>query len=204
MEVGSGGENDGRNVGTRHAVYEPQDIRKYERSHQEAVGLGRAMVKFKPMCMWSILAGNEATTTHAMYVDTYVHMHNPTYYSRYVRMHVVYVKFAVVALLCVKFHVASPLPHVIIPYQTPLLCTFSKSQGGKIFIGLNINFTKRNEELLGYSRYQEDRGWSFSEAAVDILKEFKQKFPSVFDHLEQHPSDELYYEEDLFPDKGDR
>lgn len=33
------------------AVCEPQDIRKYERSHQEAVGLGRAMVNFKPMCM---------------------------------------------------------------------------------------------------------------------------------------------------------
>ena len=33
------------------AVCEPQDVRKYERSHQEAVGLGRAMVNFKPMCM---------------------------------------------------------------------------------------------------------------------------------------------------------
>ena len=48
------------------AVCEPQDVRKYERSHQEAIGLGRAMVNFKPMCMWSILAGSEATTTHAM------------------------------------------------------------------------------------------------------------------------------------------
>lgn len=104
----------------------------------------------------------------------------------------------VVAFIVCQISHCLSLPHYNLPY------TCSKSQGGKIFIGLNIKFAKRNEELLGYSRYREDRGWSFSEAAVDILKEFKEKFPSVFDHLEQHPSDELYYEEDLFPDKGDR
>lgn len=83
-------------------------------------------------------------------------------------------------------------------------CSYSKSQGGKIFIGLNLKFAKRNEELLGYSRYREDRGWTFSDAAVDILKEFKEKFPTVFDYLAQHPSDEVFYEDDLFPNKEDR
>ena len=116
----------------------------------------------------------------------------------YVHRCVFAVDATVVAFIVCEVSHCLSLPHYNLP------CTFSKSQGGKIFIGLNIKFAKRNEELLGYSRYREDRGWSFSEAAVDILKEFKEKFPSVFDHLEQHPSDELYYEEDLFPDKGDR
>ena len=72
-----------------------------------------------------------------------------------------------------------------------------------MFIGLNLKFAKRNEELPGYSRFQENRGWSFSDAAVDILKEFKQKFPCVFEYLEEHLSDEVFYEDDLFPNKED-
>lgn len=121
-----------------------------------------------------------------------------------------YVYLDVEACVLVMSHVHSlilrplPCPPPLPPNMYPIPCAFSKSQGGKIFIGLNLKFTKRNEELLGYSRYREDRGWSFSDAAVGILKEFKEKFPTVFDCLEQHPSDEVFYEDDLFPNKDDR
>ena len=54
-------------------------------------------------------------------------------------------------------------------------------------------------QILGYARKTE-RGWSYSMDAMNILQEFKLKFPVMFDNLIKNPTDDLYYEQDLFPD----
>ena len=54
--------------------------------------------------------------------------------------------------------------------------------------------------MLGYARKMEGAGWSFSPDAVNILLEFKEKFPVMFSYLISKPSGESYYEQDLFPD----
>ena len=36
--------------------------------------------------------------------------------------------------------------------------------------------------------------------AVNILQKFKLKFPVMFDYLIKNPTDNSYYEQDLFPD----
>ena len=53
--------------------------------------------------------------------------------------------------------------------------------------------------MLGYARKIEGAGWS-SPDAVNILLEFKEKFPVMFSYLISKPSAESYYEQDLFPD----
>ena len=55
--------------------------------------------------------------------------------------------------------------------------------------------------MLGYARKMEGgSGWSFSQDAVNILQEFKEKFPIMFSYLVSKPSEASYYEQDLFPD----
>ena len=54
-------------------------------------------------------------------------------------------------------------------------------------------------QVVGYAR-KTGGVWSYSPDAVDILQEFKLKFPVMFDYLIKNPTDDPYYEQDLFPD----
>ena len=56
-------------------------------------------------------------------------------------------------------------------------------------------------QLIGYARKHEKGGWTFSTEALDILKQFIKKFPVMFGYIRGNPTEDVYYEEDLFPKK---
>ena len=80
----------------------------------------------------------------------------------------------------------------------------SKRERERVAIGLNFKFSKRKQELLGYARLIEEEGWTFSTDAVDIIEEYQKRFPSLFQFLKNNPSDDRYYEKDLFPQDGEK
>ena len=43
---------------------------------------------------------------------------------------------------------------------------------GKTNIGLNLKFTKRREEVPGYTCFQENYGWAYSQKCVDIVGQY--------------------------------
>lgn len=54
----------------------------------------------------------------------------------------------------------------------------------KMNIGLNLKFEAKSLKVLGYSR-KGDGGWEFSQKAIDLIEEYKTKFPEVAGALEQ-------------------
>ena len=54
-------------------------------------------------------------------------------------------------------------------------------------------------QLLGYARKTAE-GWSYSPAALELLRDFLQRCPALFSYLRDHPQDDSYYEADLFPE----
>jgi 5'-3' exoribonuclease 1 len=59
-----------------------------------------------------------------------------------------------------------------------------------------MKFSKKNEEMLGYARYQTDC-WEYSGQAVDVLAQYITKFPALFVYLQRNPRADHYKEEDL-------
>lgn len=53
----------------------------------------------------------------------------------------------------------------------------------KLNIGLNLKFEAKSQKVLGYTRKGES-GWEYSEKAIDLIQEFKDKFPEVIDALD--------------------
>ena len=47
-------------------------------------------------------------------------------------------------------------------------------------IGLSIKYDARKLKVAGYTRYSSQGGWEYSSLAGDLLREYYQKFPSVF------------------------
>ena len=81
------------------------------------------------------------------------------------------------------------------------LYSISTKERSKVFFGLYIKNSGKKAELLGYSQFTEDGGWGYSDATINILLQYQEKFPSVFKYLKDHPKEDLYYEADLFPDQ---
>ena len=50
--------------------------------------------------------------------------------------------------------------------------------------------------MPGYCRKREG-GWSYSPAAVDLLRSFMEQFPVIFNHLHENPKADKYYESEL-------
>jgi len=59
-----------------------------------------------------------------------------------------------------------------------------KRERGKINLGLCIKFEAKALKVIGYSR-RTDRYWEFSRPTVDLIREYKEKFPEVVEHLEK-------------------
>lgn len=70
----------------------------------------------------------------------------------------------------------------------------------KINIGLNLKFNKKNEEVPGFTR-KENNMWLYSRKSVELLKEYVEKFPEVFEHISRQTSDDVYDDKDIF--RGD-
>lgn len=69
--------------------------------------------------------------------------------------------------------------------------------GGKINVGLNLKFEAKGNKVLGYSR-KSASGWEFSQQAVDLIEEYKTKFPEVPQKLMESNGRDLRNAEDFF------
>lgn len=107
--------------------------------------------------------------------------------------------------MCVCIYLMFPFcsfstAHAIIPPKRSDVCFFSKH----LYEEVDLNLTKHSKEILGDLPFHEDVGWRLPMAAVDVLKEFKHKCPTVVAHLEKQPSGDIYYGDELFPNEKPR
>lgn len=62
-----------------------------------------------------------------------------------------------------------------------------EGSGGKTNVGLDIKFDARRIKVLGYSR-KGPKFWEFSPLAINLIKEYRAKFPKFFDALSRLPN----------------
>ena len=55
--------------------------------------------------------------------------------------------------------------------------------GQRINAGLNLKFEARSQKVLGYAQRNE-HGWEYSQKAIDLIAEYKEKFPEIIQALE--------------------
>lgn len=51
-------------------------------------------------------------------------------------------------------------------------------------------------QLPGYCRKTEE-GWSYSPAAIELVKSFMEEFPAIFNYLHHKPKEDKYYESEI-------
>lgn len=71
----------------------------------------------------------------------------------------------------------------------------------RVNVGLNLKFTKRGEEVPGYTKYVQSQ-WQYSQKTIDVLRLYKAKFPEMVEVLsktcgKQNP--ENLYESEVIP-----
>ncbi|CAG8658856.1 9291_t:CDS:2, partial [Gigaspora rosea] len=69
----------------------------------------------------------------------------------------------------------------------------------RVNLGLNLKFEAKKQKVLGYTRKSRDSGWEYSEKAMQILAQYKEKFPEFIQALEEKHKDEIYSAEDFYP-----
>ncbi|XP_060069308.1 5'-3' exoribonuclease 1-like [Ylistrum balloti] len=71
----------------------------------------------------------------------------------------------------------------------------------KTNIGLNLKFTKRNEEVPGYTKKTEE-GWTYSDKALQVVSEYLREFPEIWSYISSKDSGrgDNFYETELFKD----
>ncbi|KAL5015240.1 hypothetical protein ScPMuIL_009510 [Solemya velum] len=69
-------------------------------------------------------------------------------------------------------------------------------------IGLNLKFSKRNEEVPGYTRL-EHNGWTYSQKTVQAIDDYLREYPTIWKHIatNQLAHGDTYFESDIFSDK---
>lgn len=70
----------------------------------------------------------------------------------------------------------------------------------KINIGLNLKFNKKHEEVPGYTRH-DGINWLYSSKTVALVNAYMDKFPSAFEYLQNYGNNDIFFEEDVFPNK---
>jgi 5'-3' exoribonuclease 1 len=71
------------------------------------------------------------------------------------------------------------------------------ANGQRINAGLNLKFEARSQKVLGYAQRNE-RGWEYSQKAIDLITEYKSKFPEIVSALDGKSND-LTKAADFFP-----
>ncbi|GJQ70278.1 putative 5'-3' exoribonuclease [Trypoxylus dichotomus] len=67
----------------------------------------------------------------------------------------------------------------------------------KVNVGLNLKFSKRNEEIPGYTK-REGNLWLYSEKAIELVKAYCDFCPKLFEYLNSH-YENVCHLEDIFP-----
>lgn len=78
----------------------------------------------------------------------------------------------------------------------------SKEELTKHNLGLNLKFNKRNEEVPGYTR-KENNQWLYSTKAIELIRNYMTKCPNLFERLAQNVTNDIFQEEDLFNKESD-
>ncbi len=81
-----------------------------------------------------------------------------------------------------------------------------KFNPGSLNLGLNLKFSSRGQQVMGYTRRiervspngQTVSRWEYSQKAIDLLRDYKEKFPEVFRVVEADPEQEVYPVSSLF------
>ncbi|CAG8541099.1 11047_t:CDS:10, partial [Ambispora leptoticha] len=69
-------------------------------------------------------------------------------------------------------------------------------------LGLNLKFEAKKQKVLGYTRKSKDSGWEYSDKAIQLLQEYKRKFPEFVQGLENmHKDAEDFYDKEVAVDK---
>jgi len=63
-------------------------------------------------------------------------------------------------------------------------------EGPRVNIGLNLKFEAKSQKVLGYSQ-KSAHGWEFSDKTIELLQEYKVKFPEVIQTLMDRPREDL-------------
>ena len=74
-------------------------------------------------------------------------------------------------------------------------------QSIKVNVGLNLKFSKRNEEVPGYTRKEKGNFWLYSHLAVDLVRSYMNFCPELFTFITSH-NEPFYFIEDLFPGRN--
>lgn len=67
----------------------------------------------------------------------------------------------------------------------------------RVNLGLNLKFEAKKLKVLGYSR-RSDNGWEFSEKAIQLLREYMDKFPEFFAGIMRNPQGDIYTDTDFY------
>lgn len=62
--------------------------------------------------------------------------------------------------------------------------------GGRVNVGLNLKFEAKSQKVLGYSQ-KTAQGWEFSDKTLQLIQEYKSKFPEIIKVLMDRPRDDL-------------
>jgi 5'-3' exoribonuclease 1 len=73
---------------------------------------------------------------------------------------------------------------------TSSLLLFTPTGDTRVNVGLNLKFEAKQQKVLGYSRKTES-GWEFSEKAIELIREYKDKFPEIIRMLDTNKSGKL-------------
>ncbi|XP_051172121.1 5'-3' exoribonuclease 1 isoform X3 [Leptopilina boulardi] len=74
--------------------------------------------------------------------------------------------------------------------------------GARQNVGLNLKFNKRNEEVPGFTR-KENGQWLYSTKALELLRNYIQNFPVLFENLGRNAGSEMYFANELFGKETD-
>ncbi|XP_022244143.1 5'-3' exoribonuclease 1-like, partial [Limulus polyphemus] len=107
--------------------------------------------------------------------------------------------FQVAQKLGISSHMLSRMTGTVF-VQTNSLESMSAN---KTNVGLNLKFNKKNEEIPGYSR-KIDNIWFYSEKAVEVMKEYIEKFPILFERIVSYIQQDVIHVDDLFPEENGR
>jgi 5'-3' exoribonuclease 1 len=92
-----------------------------------------------------------------------------------------------------------PLP---LSRLTSNICVLDKG-GKRVNMGLDLKSGARDQKVLGYSRKNPAGYWEFSSKAVDLIKDFVEKFPQFVAMLDQKNSEMMsIYDFDWVEDKN--
>ncbi|KAI8802810.1 XRN 5'-3' exonuclease N-terminus-domain-containing protein [Cladochytrium replicatum] len=100
-----------------------------------------------------------------------------------------------------SFRVASALRmnRLVLSKVTSSLHVVSRKMDQRFNLGLNLKFDSKKKKVLGYTR-KTDAGWEYSAKAVQLIEQYRNRFPDFFAGLERREKGDFYEDLDFYPE----